>query len=139
MKLPVTIVPLLLLPPLLLLFPLGCGGPASAPGGTKGRVHCGSADLGDIQVTVHRADHGFFEAVGFGVSGADGQFELRDNMADGPLWLTPGKYRFTIESTGPTVMVWEKAFGDPSKTPLRRVWTEDDSVLDFDLPEPTHE
>lgn len=121
----------------LLLAVAGCGGSTAAPGGTKGTIRHGTATLSDVQVTVHRGDHGFWEPVGFGVSGADGQFELRDNLASGPLWLTPGRYRFTIESVGPTPLAWSPAHQDPAQTPLRRTWTATDTTLDVDVPEPS--
>ncbi len=116
---------------------IGCGGPSPAPAGTTGIIRCGSTTLSDVHVTVHRGDLGFWEPVGFGVSGADGRFELRDNLATGPLWLKPGRYRLTIESVGPTPLVWTAAHFDPALTPLRRTWSEIDTTLDLEVPEPS--
>lgn len=112
----------------------GCG-PKPVPGGTEGVVHVGATTLPDILVRVFPADSA--DAVGFGITESDGAFELRKPNATGPLWLPPGEYRATIESVGPTRLVFPADYARPETTPLMVIWTGDDRVLDLEVPEPT--
>jgi hypothetical protein len=69
--------------------------------------------------------------VGFAVTSLDGSFELVLNGARGPLWLSPGEYRFTLESAGSPVQLPHE-FAGPDTTPLSVVWSADDGDLDLD-------
>jgi hypothetical protein len=111
---------------------LGCG-VRPVTGGTKGVLRSGGAPLGDIQVTVHEADGSAWRAVGFGVTAADGTFELVTNGAAGPLWLSPGEYRCTLESVGAPVQI-PKVNTLPDTTPLTVTWSVGDLSLNLEIP-----
>src|SRR5580765_446568 len=93
---------LLVLPALILA---GCGGTTPVVGGTKGVLQAGDELLGDIQITVHAKDGTAWKPLGFGVTAFDGSFELVTSGAKGPLWLSPGEYRCTLESAGAPVVI----------------------------------
>ena len=63
-----------------------------------------------------------------------GAFELYRPSADGPLHLPSGEYAFTLESVGPEPLPLAPAYRDPTRSPLRRTWTEDESALELILP-----
>ncbi|MFN0018029.1 MAG: hypothetical protein ACKVP0_07210 [Pirellulaceae bacterium] len=107
----------------------GCGA-APVSGGTKGRLQAGNDGLGDVQVTVHQEDAGKWQPVGFGVTDFDGRFQLVQNGAKGPLWLSPGEYRCTLQSAGTPVAIPE-VFGRPETTPLQATVKGKDDVLEF--------
>lgn len=109
------LLPGLLLPVLFVLS--GCGANPVA-GGTKGRLQAGTAGLGDIQLTVHHSERGNWQPIGFGVTDDQGKFELVQNRAQGPLWLTPGDYRCTLQSAGAPVAIPDE-FSRPETTPLQ--------------------
>lgn len=111
----------------------GCR-PQPVPGGTEGVVRVGTTRLADIHVQVFPADGA--APVGFGVSEPDGAFELRQPHAAGPLWLPAGEYRVTIESVGPTPLVFPAEYNRPETTPLVIHWTGEEQMLDLELPEP---
>lgn len=115
---------------------IGCGGPQHVVGGTTGTLHAGSVMLGDIQVTVHRVAGTTPEIVGMGITQASGHFELVLPGAKGPLHLTPGEYRVTVESVGPVPLRFPKDYGSPEKTPLHVKWTADNTQLDLEVPLP---
>jgi len=123
-----------MLPLLLAATPVmpGCGGVHPVVGGTPGILHMGDELTSDIQVTVHQVDGSSMRPVGFGVTTLDGSFELVTNGARGPLWLSPGEYRFTLESAGSPVPL-PKEFARPDSTPLAVVWSADDCDLDLDV------
>ncbi len=110
-----TLLPGLLLPVLFVLS--GCGANPVA-GGTKGRLQAGTAGLGDIQLTVHHSEGGNWQPIGFGVTDVQGKFELVQNRAQGPLWLSPGDYRCTLQSAGAPVAIPDE-FSRPETTPLQ--------------------
>ncbi len=113
----------------------GCG-VHTVPGGSTGIVHAGATPLCDIQVTMHRLEDGRVKSVGFGVSGPDGRFALVQTNAAGPLWLSPGEYRCTVESVGPVPLQFPRAYSEPGKTPVKVTWPTADQQLDVDLPAP---
>jgi hypothetical protein len=118
------------------LFASGCDPGRPVTGGTAGIIHCNGIALDSIEIQVHRRKGATFEAVGSGVSGPDGRFQLVQPKASGPLYLEPGEYHFTLESVGPVSLNWEAEFQDPSRTPLHCQWMPTDGVLDLDVPEP---
>lgn len=115
----------------------GCGGPRPVAGGSSGVIRSGDTPLCDIQVTVHQMDGGAPKVVGFGVSGTDGRFTLVQNGARGPLWLSPGEYRCTVESVGPVPMRFPKNYGSAETTPLKFSWSNSDRQIELDLPSPS--
>lgn len=117
---------------LLMIFVAGCQ-KQSVPGGTEGVVHAGATRLMDIQVELHDAS---LIPMGFGVSGIDGAFRLFHPRAKGPLWLKPGDYRITLQSIGPIPQFFPKTYTNPETTPLRLHWTENDRILDLEIPQP---
>lgn len=126
--------------PLLVLYAacvaIGCDGSPAVSGGTEGVLRAGAVTLGEIQVTVHRMDGPTPRAVGFGVSGLDGRFNLIQNGAAGPLWLTPGEYRCTVESVGPDMLLFPPQYAKAESSPLKVVWSGTEQALDLDVPMP---
>ena len=114
----------------------GCGTSHSVAGGTKGMLKVGSEAISEIQLTVHRVEGGSTKPIGFAVTTADGSFELLKTGASGALWLTPGEYRFTIESIGAPIK-FPKEFGQPESTPLKAVWSASDRNLTLEGPAST--
>ena len=112
---------------------LGCGGPQPVTGGTPGTLRVGSELLSDFQVTIHQVQGTTTEPVGFGVTGADGSFQLMTNGAQGPLWLSPGKYRCTLESAGAPLVI-PKQYTQAATTPLKVTWPTGEENLELDVP-----
>ena len=117
----------------LMTFWSGCGGVEPVTGGTTGTLHVGRELLSDIQVTIHRVEGGSTEPIGFGVTRFDGSFELMTNGAQGPLWLTPGEYRFTLESSGAPVE-FPKQYHQAATTPLKVSRSSAEETLDLKIP-----
>lgn len=107
----------------------GCG-PRSVKGGTQGILIVNDEAWPDLQLTVHQWEENSGEIIGFAVTKGDGSFELLLNGAEGPLWLTPGDYRFTLETVGPPMKI-PKIFTQPETTPLKINWTGADPRLEF--------
>ena len=114
---------------------LGCGGVSPVTGGTEGRLHAGNDMVGDIQVTVHQIEGNSSKSIGFGVAGMDGSFRLLTNGAQGPLHLSPGEYRCTLESVGAPVVIL-KEYTQAETTPLKITWSAESRQLDLDIPAP---
>lgn len=110
----------------------GCG-TKGVTGGTKGLLHTGSAMMSELQITVHLVEGSTTQPIGFGVTDSNGEFELVTNGAKGPLRLSPGEYRFTLESIG-APFVLPKEFTHADTTPLKLSWSADDKTIDFELP-----
>ncbi|OYW24862.1 MAG: hypothetical protein B7Z55_00955 [Planctomycetales bacterium 12-60-4] len=111
---------------------VGCS-TQSVSGGTEAVVHSGSVHLADVHVQLFDRDN---RPVGFGTSGANGALELRQPSATGPLWLTPGEYRVTVESVGAVPLRFPAEYTRPESTPLIVHWSSNDQILDLDLPMP---
>jgi hypothetical protein len=111
---------------------VGCG-PQPVAGGTPGVLRAGGNPVSDIQITVYEADGEAWRAMGFGVPGADGAFELVTNGAAGALWLPPGEYRCTLESVGAPVRI-PKEYAQVETTPLTVSWSESDEMLTLEIP-----
>lgn len=118
------------------LLTVGCCRPRPTAGGTQGVIHCGGRALDSVQVRIHRREGAELHEIGFGVSGADGRFQLVLESARGPLWLEPGEYTFTLESIGPVLLEWPDEMRDPAQSPLGCEWSATDDSLDLDVPEP---
>jgi hypothetical protein len=50
--------------------------------------------------------------------------------------LSAGRYRVTVESVGPTPLVFPPEYQNPQATPLRIDWPNDGQPFDIDLPPP---
>jgi hypothetical protein len=111
----------------------GCGGPQPVTGGTPGTLRVGGELLSDFQVTIHEVAGTTTQPIGFGVTGADGSFLLMTNGAQGPLWLSPGEYRCTLESAGAPLVI-PKQYTQAATTPLKVTWPTGDESLELDVP-----
>ena len=120
---------LLVLPTLVLA---GCG-PQPVTGGTGGTVRIGGTPMSEVQVTVHQPSDVGWDAVGFGVATTDGSFELVTSGAAGPLDLSPGTYRCTLESVGAPIAI-APLYSQAATTPLEIVWPTRDGRLTIDIP-----
>ncbi len=109
----------------------GCG-VRPITGGTKGVLRVDGKFVSDLQVTVHQLAGGSLHAVGFGVTANDGSFRLVKNNATGPLWLTPGDYRITVESVGAPIRIANE-YARADATPLKVSWSARDDRLNLDV------
>lgn len=111
----------------------GCGPPPTIEGGTPGKLHTEEQPLGEVRITVFDLD-GHPQA--FAVSDRQGNFQLRKEATLEGVHLSPGIYRLTIESAGEFRMIWPKKYRSPEKSPLELKWTEDQTEIDLNVPEP---
>lgn len=114
---------------------LGCGGPRPVTGGTPGVLHAGTGTLSDIQVTVHEIDGTTSRPIGFAITDSNGEFELVTNGAQGPLLLSAGEYRCTLESAGAPVQL-PIEYAKAETTPLKISWSDDTVELNLEIPVP---
>lgn len=113
----------------------GCGGVQPVTGGTPGVLHSGTETYSDMQVTVYRVEGGDLDRIGFAVTKSDGTFELVSNDAEGPLVLTAGEYRCTLESAGAPLQ-FPRVYSQAETTPLKLTWSSSDVELDLNVPVP---
>lgn len=113
---------------------LGCG-PRPTKGGTPGTLKQAGLPLVDVQVHVYR--HPSLEAVGFGITAAEGKFQLFTIDAKGPLLLSPGDYAISLESVGAEPLHFASELLGPATTPLRKSWSAGDTSLDIEISAPT--
>lgn len=111
----------------------GCGAVQPVSGGTTGTLRAGGEVLAEIQVTIHQVDAGSLRPIGFGVTDRDGWFELVTTGAQGPLWLSPGEYRCTLESAGSPIQI-PSEYARAETTPLKVAWSAASSELDLEIP-----
>lgn len=111
----------------------GCDGVKPVTGGTKGTLRCGGELLGETQVNVYRLEGTSLQLAGFGVTNLDGSFELVTNGAKGALRLTPGEYRFTLESAGAPFQ-FSHEYTQADSTPLKVSWSAGDVDLKLEIP-----
>lgn len=109
--------------------PAGCA-PAPIVGGTAGKLTSEGNPLPDVQVNLYLASTG--ERVGYGITAADGSFELIAGDSSGPLELPLGSYVVTLESVGAPVE-FPPPYTRPDATPLRVDW-EGTGGLDLQVP-----
>ncbi|QDT53501.1 hypothetical protein Pan44_15230 [Caulifigura coniformis] len=95
----------------------GSGDPPSVAGGTEGILRCGSAAIGDLQLTLFQRSGTGAVQVGFAMTRADGTFSLLLPGAAGPLFLPEGQYVCTLESAGAPVRI-PKSYSKPDSSPL---------------------
>ena len=75
-----------------------------------------------------------FQPIGFGNTAVDGSFLLYTPGADGPLWLEPGDYVFTLESLGPPVQ-FPDVYVNAETSPLKVTWSREMQTLALKAPE----
>ncbi len=111
----------------------GCSaGPSRISGGTSGSLLAGDTPVPDFEVRIYATAS--TALLGLGTTGNDGKFQLVKPKGEGPLWLLPGEYAFTLESIGPETPRMPPAYGNASKTPLRVNWKSEDKALDLRIP-----
>ncbi len=110
----------------------GCG-PRPTPGGTAGRLTSGGLPLSEVQLTIHGVEGTEFRALGIAVPSADGEFRLVTMEARGPLRLTPGEYRGTLESLGAPVVI-PPEYTSPATTPWKIQWSDSSQLLQLEAP-----
>ena len=112
----------------------GCSrAPKPVKGGTNGELQQAGNPIGDIQVRVYQEDGNSYEVVGFADTNGEGQFQLLVPEGDGPLYLGPGDYCFTLNSVGSRIPI-PKEYGKPETTPLKVSWSVSDETLQLELP-----
>lgn len=110
----------------------GCG-VKGISGGTKGSISTGGVPLSEMQITAYKVvENESYEAIGFGITDSDGVFELVTNGAQGPLVLSTGEYRFTLESVGAPVLI-PPDYLAANTTPLEISWPSE-NALNFEIP-----
>jgi hypothetical protein len=109
----------------------GCG-PRPIVGGTPGVLRAGGQPLAEVQVTLHQQEGSAWLPVGFADTAGDGSFELVSRGAAGPLVLSPGEYRATLESVGSPIHI-PPAYAKPDSSPLTVSWSAGDDQLDLHL------
>ena len=110
----------------------GCG-PRPTPGGTAGRLTSGGLPLSEVQLTIHGVEGSEFRALGIAVPSSDGEFRLVTMEARGPLLLTPGEYRCTLESLGAPVVI-PPEYTSPATTPWKIEWSDSSQLLQLEAP-----
>ncbi len=83
----------------------GCA-PSGVPGGTCGTLLTNNQPVDGVRIWVFRNEHDSCDLVGFAVSDSNGNFQMYQDGAQGPLWLVPGDYSITLESDGATMRQW---------------------------------
>ena len=115
------------------LFLSGCGTERSHDvGGTAGSLVAGELPLPDFEIKVYKTSSTV--PLGLGTTGKDGKFQLMQPKGEGPLWLEPGDYAFTLESLGPASPPMSPTYTNASKTPLKVSWKVDDKSLSLKIP-----
>lgn len=118
---------------LCLLFQVGCGqNPGLVEGGTAGSLVAGETPVPDVEVKFYAL--GSSTPMGFGATNHEGKFRLVLPKGEGPLWLSPGDYVFTLESLGPAPPPLLPAYSSASKSPLKATWKAGDQSLDLKIP-----
>ncbi len=115
-----------------LLTGAGCG-VRPVTGGTPGRLLSGGTPVAEMQIAVFQDDGSGWQQIGFGVTAGDGSFALVKNQAQGPLLLSPGDYRLTLESVGAPV-TFPAVYTQPSQTPLQITWPTPEQRLELAAP-----
>ena len=114
----------------------GCGAPAEIEGGTPGLIHVSGVPLADVHVAVFASSGDEAEPLAFGISDRNGRFELRRPGTLEAVWLEPGDYSLTVESTGEFELHWPAELYSRRETPLQVKWSSGNEQLDLNVPEP---
>ena len=122
--------PALRFTPLLIIFLSGCA--RTGGEGTQGILRQAHEPLGNTRVTVNRVVKNSIESIGFGVSDADGTFQLVTGADGRGLRLPAGDYCFTLKSVGAQVRI-PNEYAQVNLTPLRLSWLGGDQHLELEM------
>jgi hypothetical protein len=117
-------------PLLLVVFLSGCA--RTGGEGTQGILRQDHEPLGNTRVTVNRVVKNSIESIGFGVTDADGTFQLVTGTDGRGLCLPAGDYRFTLKSVGAQVRI-PNEYAQVNLTPLRLSWSGGDQPLKLEM------
>ncbi len=134
----------------ILCMSLGCGrSHRSTAGGTPGQVVTASGHpLIDVLVRFHSHSEAqsaekddaqeakMAEGIAMGSTDLGGNFRLTTPDAKSAVWLTPGRYRVTIESMGSVPYFWNESLNDPRQTPLFLDWNGQPEQIELQVPDP---
>lgn len=109
----------------------GCG-ERPVKEGTQGVLRLNDEHVANIRVTVNRVDRKGVKPVGYGVTAADGTFQLVNHGGRAGLKLAPGDYRCTLKSMGASVRI-PNHYAEVNTTPLKVSWSEGDSSLNLQV------
>jgi hypothetical protein len=115
----------------LMLATCGCG-PRPVTGGTPGLLTANGDAISEVQVTIHQQNGAAWQPIGFADTTTDGSFALVENQARGPLRLSAGEYRVTLESAGAPIHI-PPEYAKAETTPLKVAWSASDSNLNLNL------
>jgi hypothetical protein len=110
--------------------------------GTQGVLRFHDEPVGDIRVTVNRVERKGVQPVGYGVTAADGTFQLMTHGGRAGLKLVPGDYCCTLKSIGASVRI-PNEYAQVNTTPLKVSWSDRDTSLNLEVrgnavPSPPH-
>jgi hypothetical protein len=119
---------------ILLLFAVPLSGCGERPikEGTQGVLHFNNEPVANIRVTVNCVNRKGVKPVGYGVTEADGTFQLVTHGGRAGLKLAPGDYCCTLKSIGSSVRI-PNHYAEVNTTPLKVSWSEGDSRLDLQV------
>jgi hypothetical protein len=100
--------------------------------GTRGVLHFNGEPVADIRVTVNQVDRKGIKPLGYGVTKADGTFQLLTHAGRAGLKLTPGNYCCTLKAVGAPVRI-PNHYAEVNTTPLKVSWSERDTNLDLQV------
>jgi hypothetical protein len=109
----------------------GCG-ERPVKEGTQGVLRFNDEPIANIRVTVNRIDRKGVKPVGYGVTEADGTFQVVTQGGRAGLKLTPGDYCCTLKSMGASVRI-PNHYAEVNTTPLKVSWSEGDTRLDLQV------
>lgn len=112
----------------------GVGNPRDVAGGTVGTLTLGGVPKADLQVNVFADGATPPKRIGYGVTNADGAFTLIADDGKGPLRLSAGKYRVTLESVAADPIPIPPAVGDVAKTMLLKDWSGHETKWELAVP-----
>ncbi len=107
----------------------GCG-ERPVKEGTPGVLRFNDEPVANIRVTVNRVERKGIKPVGYGVTEADGTFQLVTRGGRAGLKLAPGDYCCTLKSMGAGIRI-PNHYAEVNTTPLKVSWAEGDTRLDL--------
>jgi hypothetical protein len=99
--------------------------------GTQGVLRFNNEPVANIRVSVNRVDPKGVKAVGYGVTEADGTFQLVTHGGRAGLKLAPGDYCCTLKSMGASVRI-PNHYAEVNTTPLKLSWSDSDTSLNLE-------
>jgi hypothetical protein len=98
--------------------------------GTQGVLRFNDEPVANIRVTINRIDPKGVKPVGYGVTEADGTFQLVTHAGRAGVKLTPGNYCCTLKSMGGSIRI-PNHYAEVNTTPLKVSWLETDTSLNL--------